>query len=93
MEAAYEDLFRHMCSHYQEHRCLGSGLLRQVYLLSQVPGPIDIKEALEDLWISYDIWDAARPNRNILQEMIDSFQMHLQVCPRPRTQSAYQKVV
>ena len=93
MDAEYEDLFRQMCRHYEEHRCRGSGLLRQIYMLSQLTGPINYREALEDLWVSYDIWDVARENRNILQEMLDDFQTHLRGCPGHRARTVYQKIV
>ena len=83
MESAYEDLFRQMCRHYEEHRCRGSGLLRQIYILGQIPEPIDYKEVMEALWISYDFRNVsvARENRNIFQEMLNYFQTHLRVRP------------
>ena len=95
MESAYEDLCRLMGLHYEEHRCRGSGLLRQVYMLSQLPGPINYREAMEDLWISYDIRNVnvARENRNILLEMINYFQTHLRVRPCHWTRPAHQKIV
>ena len=95
MESAYEDLFRQMCRHYEEHRCRGSGLLRQIYILGQLPEPIDYREVMESLWISYDFRNVhvARENRNIFQEMLNYFQTHLRVQQGYRTGPVYQKSV
>ena len=94
MDAEYEDLFWLLCRHYEEHRCRGSGLLQHIYRLSQLPGPINYREVMEHLWISYNIRNVnvARGNRNILREFRNYFQAHLRIRPGHKVY-VYQKIV